>query len=315
MPRWNHSLALIVPTKDRRDSLQRLLASLEAQSVRPDQVIVVNAGFEECRSVAAGFPHLNISYMHRPGFSAAGARNAGLVALAPDIELVGFLDDDNVLDPRVLEAMISFWRNARADVGGAGFNVQYVRIGAQNGPKRRSRFASWLHRTFQDTGGPLGKVPRSGFPRRYYPVAETIEVEWLDTFAAVFRREVVDQFRFDEFFVGYSYLEFLDFTYAISRKYRLYLVEDACVTNYGLPISRSYTLGKKQVINRIYLVRKHKELSLWRCFPMLVLQMIFNVTVGVLLRDSAHLKRALGNCAGLAQAMVGRVRPVHDGLG
>ncbi len=310
MPGSSHSLALIVPTKDRRDSLRRLLASLEAQSSRPDQVIIVNAGTEDCKSLAGEFPRLKISYLYCPGSSAAAARNVGVVALAPDIELVGFMDDDNVLDPGVLEAMISFWRNARADVGGAGFNIQYGCLGPQTNRERASRLGLWPYRRFQNTGGIPGSVPRSGFPRRYYPVAETIEVEWLDTFAAVLRREVVEQFKFDEFFAGYSYLEFLDYTYAISRKYRLYVLNNACVINYNSAVTRSYTFGRKQVINRIHFVRKHHQLSLWRCWLLLIVQALCNLARGIMARSPSFFKRGLGNCAGLAQAALGRVHPV-----
>jgi len=307
--RFKHTLAIIIPTKDRPMQLRRMLESLRVQSAVPNQVVVVASGSEESRGVAEEFPSLSIQYVRASGPGISRARNEGLRLVSPETTLVGYLDDDVVLEPAACERMLAFWEQAPPDVGGAGFNLRNV-IAPETERKWKLRSTVWLYNAFMLRNERKGRVLRSGFPTPIYPISEDTQVEWLESIAFVFRKEVAEQFRFDEFFQGYSYLEFLDYTYTISRKYKLWVVSNAWVTHYSSPIKDSYLLGKKQVINRVYFVRKHPEMSLLRCWFTLVLNMLFNTAVGTLLRDAGYFRRAWGNFVGLIQVGVGRVSPL-----
>jgi glycosyltransferase involved in cell wall biosynthesis len=290
-----------------------MLGSLEVQSSLPDQVVVVASGSDESRRVVNEFPSLNIRYQHISRPSASRQRNAGLKLVDAEATLVGFLDDDIVLEPDAFEAMLAFWEQASPDVGGAGFNLRNI-TAPETERKWKLRPAVWLYDAFMLRNERNGRVLRSGFPTPIYPVSHNTYVDWLESLGFVFRKEVVDQFQFDEFFEGYSYLEFLDYTYSISRKYRLCVVSNAWVTHYSSPIEDSYLLGKKQVINRIHFVRKHEGLSLPRCYLTLLLQVFFSVAVGILLRDLGYFKRAWGNCAGLCKLAASKLDPVEGGI-
>jgi glycosyltransferase involved in cell wall biosynthesis len=290
-----------------------MLESLRIQSSLPDQVAVVASGSQESRRVVDEFPSLNIRYLHISRPSASGQRNVGLKLVDTEATLVGFLDDDIVLQPDAFEAMLAFWEQAPPDVGGAGFNFRNI-AAPETERKWKLRPTAWLYNTFMLRNEPDGRVLRSGFPTPIYPVTYNTYVDWLESLGFVFRKEVAEQFQFDEFFEGYSYLEFLDYTYRISRKYTLCVVSNAWVTHYSSPIRDSYLLGKKQVINRIYFVRKHPQLSLLRCCLTLVLHMFFNVAVGALLRDIGYFRRAWGNCVGFGQTVGGRIGPVAGGV-
>jgi len=304
-----HKLTILVPTMDRPKQLRRMLESLSVQSVLPARVVVVAAGTQESRSVVNEFPKLDIQYIHLTRAGTSWQRNAGLKALDPSSTLVGFLDDDVVLEPGALEAMLAFWENAPADLGGAGFNFRNV-LAPETQRKWSLRSLVRLYDTIMIGKEPKGKVLPSGYPTPVYPITQDTFADWLETLALVFRREVVQQFQFDDFYAGYSYLEHVDYTYAVSRKYRLCIVSNAWVTHYSGPIRNSYLLGKMQVINRIHFVRKHEELSFPRCYLTLLLHTFFNLAVGVLLRDLGYFKRAGGNCVGLGQVAVGRMAPV-----
>ncbi|HUZ46421.1 MAG TPA: glycosyltransferase [Terriglobia bacterium] len=306
-------LAIVIPTKDRPESLRRTLKSLVEQSRRPEQVIIVASGGRESEVVAAEFTEVPVLYIYKPLASISSARNAGMEAACRDVTLIGFVDDDIVFDPGAIESMLSFWETAPEDVGGAGFNFRNM-LAPETARKWSLKPVKTLYGLFLGKAKEKGKVLRSGFATPIYPVSETIRVDWLETIAVVFRRQVLDRYRFDEFFAGYSYLEFLDFTYSIGKKFKLYVVGDAWVTHHSSPIKNSYLLGRKQMLNRIYFVRKHPELSLPRCLGALVLHMGFNVAVGVMLRDSGYFKRAWGNIAGFAQAAMGRLDPVTGGV-
>ena len=307
--RTKHKLAFVVPTKDRPHELRRMLESLRVQSSLPNQVVVVASGSEESRGVVDEFPSLNIRYLHISRPSASRQRNAGLKLVGLESTLVGFLDDDIVLEPGALERMLAFWEQAPPDVGGAGFNLRNI-TAPETERKWKLRPTVWLYDAFMLRNERKGRVLRSGFPTPIYPVSENTYVDWLESLGFIFRKDVVEEFQFDDFFEGYSYLEFLDYTYSISRKYRLCVLSNAWVTHYSSPIKDSYLLGKKQVINRIYFVRKHPELSMWRCSFTLVLNMLFNTAVGTLLRDVGYFRRAWGNGIGLIRAAAGRVAPL-----
>jgi len=312
MSRFKYTLTIVVPTKDRPNELRRMLESLAAQSHLPDEVIVAGEG-EGVGDVTGEFLQLNAKFLNVPGLSICEARNAGARVARPDVTLIGFMDDDIVLEPGALEAMLAFWETAPAEVGGAGFNFRNV-LAPETERKWKLRPTTWMYDLFMLRNQPKGVVLRSGFPTPLYPVTENLYVDWLETIGLVLRREVVERFQFDDFFTGYTYMDHLDYTYGVSRRYKLCVVSNAWLTHYSSPIRNSYLLGKKQVINRVHFVRKHPELSVLRCCFILGLHVVFNLVVGCLLWDGGYLRRAWGNCAGFAQMASGRMRPVPGGI-
>jgi GT2 family glycosyltransferase len=130
-------------------------------------------------------------------------------------------------------------------------------------------------------------------------------VQWLPSGASVWRRNVFEQFQFDEYFDGYSYLEDLDFSLSVSKKYRLAVLAEAGFYHFPSSSGRInwYHFGKVEVANRLYIVKKH-QLSVPHCYLGLFLR--FLVTSGSCLTGAgpAILKRAAGNCAGLIRCLL-----------
>lgn len=308
-------LAVVIPTRDRPDSLRRTLKSLAEQSRRPDVIAIASSGAmaRQYVEVIGAFPEIRIDHRHVEPGSASGQRNIGLNAVKEESDLIAFIDDDVVLDPTSIETMLRFFETAPADVGGAGFNLRNM-----TAPETTRKWAlgpvKTLYGLFVRESSEKGKVLRSGFPTPIYPASETMRVDWLETLAVVFRKKVLDEFQWIESYGGYDYVGFVDFTYTVGKRYKLYVVSDAWVTHYAGPIRNSYTLGKKQILSRIYFVRKHPELSLPRCMGALVLHTAFNVAVGVMLRDRGYFQRARGNLAGFAQVAIGRLNPAGGGI-
>jgi glycosyltransferase involved in cell wall biosynthesis len=106
----SHKLAVVIPTIGRYDELRRMLRSLAAQTRPPDEVIITGEG-EGNEQVAREFALLNARFINLPGSSICDARNAGIEAARPDADLIGFFDDDIVLEPQCLEALLKFWEN------------------------------------------------------------------------------------------------------------------------------------------------------------------------------------------------------------
>jgi len=293
------SIALIIATKDRPDDLRRMLTSVAAQSFRPGQVIIVDASTAPVEAVAKAFPSLNVTYLRHWPPSAAAQRNAGLSAAQSDITLVGFMDDDIVIEPDAIEQMMRFWNNADGSVGGAAFNWLNTPSRAMTGVKSSALMAKLgLYSNVP------GDVAPSGWQSIACNVKDDLQTKWLSSCACVWRSEVLNTIRFDEYFDGYSYLEDLDFSFSAAKKYKLFVVASAGFRHYpatGGRISR-YRFGKIEVRNRLYVVRKH-GLSVWRCYVGLLIRFAMTLFASVATFSRAQFTRACGNLAGLCRSL------------
>ena len=290
-----NKIAFVVATKDRPVELRNTLKSLEVQSYKPDQIIIVDGSAQPIEDVLKEFSTLPINYIRFIPPSAARQRNVGIKAVKPEITLVGFFDDDVELEHNSLETMMDFWERATADIGGAAFNmVNHPQI-----------YAYWLKSLplAQNLGlysKDRGVVLPSGFHTMIGCVHETTFVQWLPTTATVWRRKIFKNFQFDEWFDGYSYLEDLDFSYRVSKKYQLSVVAGARYYHYPASSGRvdNYEFGKREIANRIYFVKKHKELSLFKCYLALILRMFISVSLAIREFKVSYVERAFGNIAG-----------------
>jgi len=325
-------LAVVIPTIGRYEELRRMLRSVAAQTRLPDEVIIAGEG-EENEQVAREFPELHAKFINLPGSSICDARNAGMEAARPDADLIGFFDDDIVLEPQCFEALLRFWDSGPPDLGGVGCNL----MNGMPMPGRRLRALPIVTRLgLYDSA--KGIVLRSGFHTTLsaradissagstvptpdgHPAAPVVEqdlyVRWLPSWAVVYSRKVLAEFTWDEWFEGYSYLEDLDLSYRVSKKYRLAVVSGARFYHYPSKTGRldPYLLGKKEVLNRLYFVSKHPELSGPLCCLALTIRAAMSLFLGLAHRDASYFKRVAGNVAGFAQAAMGRIEPVSGGI-
>ncbi|MDD5439158.1 MAG: glycosyltransferase [Candidatus Omnitrophica bacterium] len=289
----DNKIAVIIPTKDRPEELGRLLESIRSQDAGPCEVIVVDGGRVPAEGVVNGFSgSLTIRYVRQVPASLTAQRNAGIRCLGNEATLAAFFDDDIVLEQGCLRNMLSFWEKASGSIGAAAFN------------NITEEFAmpSLGQRIFLVNAAMPGRVLRSGFQSRPYPVPHDIRVQWLPGYAMIFRREVFGSFLFDEKFAGYARYEDVDFSYRVGRSYTMFVVRDAKVRHCNRPedISFSFSLGKMEIVNRFYFVRKTPELSvalcLWACLGIF----LNNAVKGIVFLDRRARLRAAGDLAGFA---------------
>jgi GT2 family glycosyltransferase len=295
-------LAFIVATKDRDQELARLLASFQRQSLRPDRVVIVDASARETRLSFDAFAPLRIDYLRHSPPSAAAQRNAGLAVVRDTPQLIGFVDDDAVFEPCAVENMVSFWKSAPADVLGAAFNM----LNAPTTPAEpiRRRLGRMMFGLYPaDAGG----VALSGWHRTVDAVATNTWVKWLPTGAVLWRRDVFERRKFDEFFSGYSYLEDLDFSFGVASEGRLVVVANAGYLHLPAPGTRGSPrqFGRNEVLNRLHFVRKHR-LSVPRCTLALIGRLGMTLATAVAQRDRKMLLRAAGNLEGAWAASFSR---------
>jgi hypothetical protein len=107
-------VSVIVPTCDRRPWLARAVASVMAQSYPIWELVVVDdASADDTWEWLQTLSDPRIRILRGPGGSGARARNIGLDHAAGDV--IAYLDDDNLMHPRWLQAVawaFSRWRDA-----------------------------------------------------------------------------------------------------------------------------------------------------------------------------------------------------------
>jgi glycosyltransferase involved in cell wall biosynthesis len=295
-----NKIAFVVPTKDRPEDLRKMLASLQAQTRLPDQLIVVDGSNPDVRHVVDEFATLRIEYVRVFPPSLAKQRNAGMKQVRQDITLAGYLDDDIVLEPDAVEKMLQFWEGSGADLGGTVFNIT-------NSPMPR---AVWLKRWFWIDSPMPGRVLPSGCASVLGCQPSDIETDWLCGGATVWRKEVVQNYPYDEWFQGTGFMEDVDFSFNVREKYRLMLVSSAKLAHYSPPVrpDRQYLLGKWQIVNRMYLVRKYRSrgLSVLRGWVASIGFILWHLGQALLKWDRQSWDRARGNVAGALSEIAGK---------
>ena len=132
-------LAVVVRTRNRPELLREALASLAAQTARPERVVVVNDGGASPREIAeafrSSFEVIVDEAPARQGRSAAANRGVA----AAKSELIAFLDDDDLCYPDHVERLVRAQRSGPEPVVYSdAVTASYVRRGEVWEPRART---------------------------------------------------------------------------------------------------------------------------------------------------------------------------------
>lgn len=300
-PMFSNKIAFVVATKDRPEELRHMLRSLDRQTHRPDQIVIIDAGTQPLEGVLRNFPDLNLTYSKMFPPSATKQRNFGLTRISPEITHVGFLDDDVELDVNAVEKLLLFWEDAPSQVAGVALNMgNHPDLVASS--LKYLPFTEWLGLYSKNKGDVLP----SAFQTMIGQVKDNIYVKWLPTGAVVWQKKIFEDYQFDEWFRDYSYLEDLDFSYNVGKKFKLMVLAEAKYYHFPALKGRGsdFRFGFREVDNRLYLVKKYREFSLLKCYLALLVRMMMNF--GFFLREQKlhYFQRALGNAGGLMSSLL-----------
>lgn len=290
MPQTDQRLAVIIPTKNRPKDIQFLLKSISEQEVWPDQIIIVDGGVESLESIIAGFKCFDISYVKERPPSLPTQRNIGLGYLKDNIQVAAFFDDDISLCSDMICTAMKFLSTSGNNLAGVSCNnISHPR-----------KSVSFFERFFFIGSNKVGIVLSSGFQSKICSLDKDYNVEWLLGGATFWRRDIFKKYKFDEWYYGYAHCEDVDFSYGLSGDYRLVALGKAKFIHNtkSIDLKNDYSLGKMQVVNRVYFVKKHNELSLFLCYWACAGLLLKNVFLGVFGLKSRYLIRALGVAAG-----------------
>jgi GT2 family glycosyltransferase len=246
-------VTVAVCTLRRPESVRRILQSLDVQTRRPDEIVVVDASSDALtelavREEAAGLKVARIVYV-RVGSSGVGLtrqRNRALALARRD--LIAFFDDDVVLEAGCLAELERVHREIEGTAG----------VGAMLREEPRDRPpAIWRVRRI------LGIVPNLA-PGRYHRSGMStpwslagaergvVPGDWLPGFAMMWKTDLAREIGFYEAFAGYAQAEDLEFSLRAGRRGRLLMASDARVRDDHALAGRpdAFRMGYMAVHNR-----------------------------------------------------------------
>lgn len=296
-PYASQDIAVIIPTKDRPEKIRIVLDSLAKQTQACGRIIIVDGG-KSVEDIVMGFsPGLPVEYYECTPPGQIRQRNMAISLLDDRTSLVGFLDDDIVLEPQAIEAIVNFWNQCEADTAGVSFNI------VNNPPYRHS----WVKAVIGMSSLQQGQVTRSGYNVATTPAKIDLRTQWLCGGATVWRAEILKAFPHREINSRWAICEDLLFSYPIGKKFPLYVCADAKVRHehvYDHTVKMKYRYyGRTVTLWRFYFVECHPEFSrmffLWMIFG----QIVAKIFSGILLFRMKDLHYAIGQIEGVLKGL------------
>jgi GT2 family glycosyltransferase len=234
-----HGISVIVPTIGRIESLSALLESLAAQSLQPDEVVVVGGGNHQAVAELVGDERwmnrgLAVRFRSSTPANAVSKRLAGIAEATGDRLL--FLDDDVVLDRDCLRRLNDLLCSDSAIAAVSADTSNQDWPGATTAWRWYLR--SWLGlRDGEWHGRVVGPLLRFGYPP--HPQAP-VRMEWFGTANTLVRRAAYDAAGgFSTFFLHRSTMnEDVDLSLKIARHGRILLTPEARLEHFHHPSGR-----------------------------------------------------------------------------
>lgn len=201
-------IGVVIPTRNRKDSLLRLLRSLNGQNLIPDITLIVDSS-DKALQLDPGDFDLNVKVLRSNRRSAAHQRNLGIEQVIreyPDLDYISFLDDDVEIPVDYLEKTINHLKANTEVVGVSGIARAASHRGISTG---------YLSGKYLSNHAP-GTISRSAINVSPSGLTEISEVEWLIG-CSCWKRLVFYYTVFEDDFEGQSLFEDVIFSYKANR--------------------------------------------------------------------------------------------------
>lgn len=271
------NFSLIVCTYMRSKALITLLESVKEQTLYPNEIIIVDGSTNtKTKEVLSDESYENLRYylVDENDRGLTKQRNFGIAKVSNAIDIVCFLDDDIILTKTYFKNLIETY-NDYPEAGGVGGYIinevnwrklkpkekttfteyeidGYVRnLGSRNVIRKKLGLLSNRSPCFMpkySNGFSVGNLP---------PNNKIYEAEYFMGGVSSFKKDVVTNIKFSEYFEGYGLYEDLEYCLRVSKNYKLYVNTGATLHHYheegGRP--NKYLYGKMVVKNGWYVWR------------------------------------------------------------
>jgi glycosyltransferase involved in cell wall biosynthesis len=223
MPICNQ-IGFVIPTRNRRRELARLLESLALQSCVKSRVVVVASGGDVRDLIGLYQERLNISHVFSDVPGQIYQRNIGIsILISGGYDYIGFLDDDVALADGAIDALNRMIRK-KIDAGEWNFGVG---LNILNYPGIKANRYYWLQRVLDRVGKSPGSITRSGMNTAIANIEQDIKTSWLGGGYTVWAASILLQFPQQPCKESYAGAEDLLFSYPIGKSYGLYVCAEA----------------------------------------------------------------------------------------
>jgi glycosyltransferase involved in cell wall biosynthesis len=248
------SLTIVIPTRNRKILLKKLLNNLLMNFKQIDQIVIVDSS-DKAESKAKFLVNKKVLYVHSEIKSAAIQRNIGLSFVQPNCRYIAFLDDDVSPPSNYFTDLIALLKNRKA----AGVSGVAENLNIHKSEKNQKLFEAYRKFFFLDSNQE-GVVLNSGVN---IPVKNTLntnpilECKWLIG-CAVWDYQKIKRHQFDNRFYGQSLGEDVLFSLQASKYGKLYVKRNLVLKHFESPIGRPNYLNHNRmwVRNRYYISKE-----------------------------------------------------------
>ncbi len=290
--------SVVVCTYMRPNDIIKMLDSIVLQSIYPDEIIIVDASNNELtKNLNLDLKYKNLQYYYVDANTRGSAkqRNFGITKVADSIDIICFLDDDVVLLENYFEELLNTY-NTYPDALGTG---GYIINSGINWIKKHktykstfieNQFDGWITKEnprnlFRKILGLQSNVPPGFMPLFSHgqnalpPSGKIYNAELIMSVVCSYRKNVLDNQKFDNYFVGYSLYEDIALSLKIAKKGKLYINTNAKLYHYHSSFGRpnKFVYGKMVVRNGWYVWRiknpspKLKDRFKWNAITILLI--------------------------------------------
>lgn len=269
--------SLIICTYMRPEPLLKLLQSVKAQNLYPDEILIIDGSTNnKTEIILKENPFENLQYflVDNKDRGLTKQRNFGINKVSDFIEVVCFLDDDTVLESNYFKNLLQTYNQFTDALGVGGYicnEIKWEEVADNyipkinefylDGWKRKDGSRFILRKKLNlDSDCPPGFSSNFSHGRSVGflpPSNKTYPVEQLMGGVSSFRKSVFKTFSFSTYFEGYGLYEDADFTLRVAKTGKLYLNTSAKLNHYHAASGRpnQYHYGKMVVRNGWYVWR------------------------------------------------------------
>jgi GT2 family glycosyltransferase len=285
-------IGLVIASYGRSEILQRLLATLQRQARRPDEIVVSVVGDEDVGTLPVSDRRVTVVYSRAAGTCAQ--RNAGLAFLRSRVDIVLFVDDDFWMSTTYLQELLRIFSADEDIVATTGLVLV---DGVTNSGISIAEAEKYLEDYMQ---GPRPKEIIKDVP---------------DTYGCnmAFRASKILDLQFDERLPLYGWQEDVDFSAQLRGRGRIVWTNALWGVHLGTKKGKvsGVRFGYSQVINPLFIFKKG-NMSLQRAAFLICKNIAANASKSIypeLYVD--RWGRLKGNMIGLLHALSGKLDPMR----
>lgn len=252
-------ISVVVATANRSAVLASTLRSIAQQSHQPQEIIIIDGSIDEKTFFLLKEPvhglSSQVSYQRAVELGAAKQRNQGLRNAGCDV--IGFMDDDILLDP---DCILNLWNALQNSTDAGGVNA-LITNQHYTSPRLITRlfYQAMLGKRTNDFAGKVFGPVVNLLPADDKTLGDVVPVEWLNTTCTLYKKDKLPDPVFDRHFEGYSLMEDLVLSLRVAQRSRLYNVRTARIfhdTQPGVQKNNVQVMSEMDLVNRHYVMRK-----------------------------------------------------------